>query len=84
MSSPPRLRSKSGMGTDIDPIRLVLALLAFGPAVYVASRIDNDWWGVLIIASVVGGITLGWWVTRNHYLDEKDLEAYRQRTAEPR
>lgn len=75
-------RTKSGMGTDVDPVRAVL-LIAIFFLVYEASSAKTTSLVIgAVIAAVAAAVLLGWWVTRAWYLDQ--IDAMKARMVEPK
>lgn len=59
-------RTKSGMGTDIDLVRILLLVAVIGASIkaYESDSIP------FLVGAVVASLALGWWVTRCWYLDQ--------------
>lgn len=75
----PKRRFKSGMGTDVDPIRMLLVVLPL----ILAGQAYHHHNLVLLMAAVASAALFGWWVTRAWYLDriealEEELDNYEE------
>ncbi len=63
-------RTKSGMGGDIDPIRMSLMIGAFAGPLYAFSLVTMPVLAMVLLGvGILCSIGLGWWVTRCWYLD---------------
>jgi hypothetical protein len=73
------------MGTDVDPIRMLLVVL---PLILAFQSYDHHNLA-LLIAAVASAALFGWWVTRAWYLDQiddlkKEVESYEEQRSELR
>lgn len=80
----PESHFKSGMGTDVDPVRMILILLT-GVLGFESFYHRGTLGAILLLGSIVAAIATGWWMTRAFYLGlVESLEATQnENTAQP-